>query len=533
MRLSKLISVILLLSFLIASFAALGVSASADGEDSDWDSERLGVGDGKSALDGKKICFIGCSYVYYGGIVERTGQNQTSQSYRSGNNETGFFKRLCNQNGANVYVTDWVFGSHDLTDLFDGYCNAGIDSCAGRDHLADLTDREFDYVVLLDIITPNCDTEGYCNTAKGVADIFREANPDVKIYQMLYTQLYEGVHKNIQPLRNSIPLIESYGIEVIDWGALTYDVMMGNVAVPGATLEYNKNSFVVSNSASDGYHPSLLAGYLGTIMTYAKITGETTVGQPYEFIYPLTSKYLNIDKFITEHYKYDNPDTEFDESTTNMKEIFYSEADMRGLQILAEQYLNTERRKDITSYTVEFKDYAGNSISSNTYKWGDAVSAPVVTDYEDGGFKYTFAGWDKAVVESCAGDATYTAVYEQIELPPAEPDPETPAEPDPETPADPDPETPAEPDPETPVEPDPETTVEPDPDTPAEPDPETPVEPESPDAGITEPEEPEAPAGEHVCENVSGFAKFWNAIANFFRRLFGMPALCPCGKFEI
>jgi len=35
---------------------------------------------------------------------------------------------------------------------------------------------------------------------------------------------------------------------------------------------------------------------------------------------------------------------------------------------------------------------------------------------------------------------------------------------------------------------------------------------------------------EHVCEEVSGWKAFWNAIANFFRRLFGQPEICTCGE---
>ena len=35
---------------------------------------------------------------------------------------------------------------------------------------------------------------------------------------------------------------------------------------------------------------------------------------------------------------------------------------------------------------------------------------------------------------------------------------------------------------------------------------------------------------EHTCEEVSGWKKFWNSIMNFFRKLFGQPELCDCGK---
>jgi len=34
---------------------------------------------------------------------------------------------------------------------------------------------------------------------------------------------------------------------------------------------------------------------------------------------------------------------------------------------------------------------------------------------------------------------------------------------------------------------------------------------------------------EHVCEGVSGWQKFWNAVINFFRRIFGIPEKCPHG----
>ncbi len=45
------------------------------------------------------------------------------------------------------------------------------------------------------------------------------------------------------------------------------------------------------------------------------------------------------------------------------------------------------------------------------------------------------------------------------------------------------------------------------------------------------PETPEVPEEkEHTCEKVNGFKAFWNAIVNFFRRLFGQPEICTCGE---
>ena len=62
-------------------------------------------------------------------------------------------------------------------------------------------------------------------------------------------------------------------------------------------------------------------------------------------------------------------------------------------------------------YTVVFKDYNGDTLSSETYHHGDAVTAPSnPTRAADNTYTYAFAGWDSTVV-ACAGDATYTATY--------------------------------------------------------------------------------------------------------------------------
>ncbi len=62
-------------------------------------------------------------------------------------------------------------------------------------------------------------------------------------------------------------------------------------------------------------------------------------------------------------------------------------------------------------YTVVFKNWNGDVLSSKTYHYGDKVTAPAnPTKAADNTYTYTFAGWDKTVV-NCAGDATYTATY--------------------------------------------------------------------------------------------------------------------------
>ena len=63
-------------------------------------------------------------------------------------------------------------------------------------------------------------------------------------------------------------------------------------------------------------------------------------------------------------------------------------------------------------YTVKFLDWDESVISEKTYHYGDETEIPAdPARPDDGDYTYTFTGWDKEVT-ACAGDATYTAVYE-------------------------------------------------------------------------------------------------------------------------
>lgn len=69
---------------------------------------------------------------------------------------------------------------------------------------------------------------------------------------------------------------------------------------------------------------------------------------------------------------------------------------------------------DYIDYTVVFRDWNGETLLSNTYHYGDAVTAPY-DPYRAADDKYTyqFKGWDKAVT-ACTGNTTYTAVYTSV-----------------------------------------------------------------------------------------------------------------------
>jgi dienelactone hydrolase len=297
----------------------------------------LKPGKNASVLNGKKVIFIGCSYFYFGGTVRKTEYVITDQEKRA--NDEGYFYQLCRANGAEVSVMDWCYGGHSLQDMFGGSCNAN-NTDKGHDHLADLVDRRYDYVIIQEIKEPEGWTaEQYADTVKNVMEIFRQANPDVKFYYVIHNGVY--VSNYPKAWRDSVPLIRDAGAVLVDWGSLVWDVIKGNVQVPGAEQEYRKNSFIVSRNSADGYHPNLLSGYLSALMTYCAITGENAVGQPYSFCTDgsIEDYYFDAETFADVYYSWDNPNTEADERATNLVDIFRSAADMKGLQELADQYL--------------------------------------------------------------------------------------------------------------------------------------------------------------------------------------------------
>lgn len=68
------------------------------------------------------------------------------------------------------------------------------------------------------------------------------------------------------------------------------------------------------------------------------------------------------------------------------------------------------------NYTIIFNNYDGSELSKTTYHFGQKVTIPSIpTKPADALYFYTFAGWDKEVV-NCAGDATYTAMFNSVPL---------------------------------------------------------------------------------------------------------------------
>ena len=267
----------------------------------------------KAALQGKKILFIGNSYTMNGYAVIQRRSTVLTQQERS--NDNGFFYQLCKRNGIDVSVTNWCFSGHDVTHTFGGPCPAGKE-CSGKDHASYLTDRNFDYVVILS------------SYLQPVTELFRKENPNVKFVLLVPHMAYDRSYRWIA----DVPGMKDHGFIICNWGQLVHHICSGETAVPGALQKYDLSSFVVSVSKKDGHHENMLAGYLTALITYCAITGDSAVGQAYDFCDdPRVDRRFCLAVHKRMKYVYD--------PRTNFMDIFRSPADMKGLQQLTDQYL--------------------------------------------------------------------------------------------------------------------------------------------------------------------------------------------------
>ena len=280
-------------------------------------------------LDGKKFIFIGNSYTYYGKCVLE--KKTTNQSQEDRSHDKGYFYQIAKENGADVEVTNWTYGNHCLEDTFGGSCEANR-GCDGHDHTADLTDRYFDYVMFQE---SSKRVDNFLESVDTLMALFREANPNVKFFCLVPLRLYEleSSSEECRQVLKNLKTVEEKGVTVVDWGKLAYDVYKGNAKVPGSQLSYNRHSFVISKSASDGHHQNMLAGYLTAQMTWCALTGDSAVGQEYRFTGdPTVNPAFDFAKYRSTYYTYGAVSTNFDKA-------LQSKTEMNGFQQLIDKYL--------------------------------------------------------------------------------------------------------------------------------------------------------------------------------------------------
>ena len=121
-------------------------------------------------------------------------------------------------------------------------------------------------------------------------------------------------------------LTEGSSAGYIPLGHMVYRSWIGAERVSGAAVKYNKSTFIVNQSSSDGYHPNHLTGYLTALMTYCTITGRSAQGADYSFVVQDNKTY-------------------YTNGTTNYPDVLNSPGDMAALQILIDKYIQQYNQK--------------------------------------------------------------------------------------------------------------------------------------------------------------------------------------------
>ena len=268
------------------------------------------------SLDGKKIIFIGDSFLFSGKAV-LTNKGIT-QPERTG--DVGYFYQICKANGMDVTVTNFSYSGTGNSTIYKTYFPV-------------LQDRYFDYVVF-------SGNRGNSNTYAKVSETldlfmadFKAANPKVKFLFLVTSGMHNIAVEETFPIDvlNNLDELEKKGITIVDWGKLVADLARGKVQVPGGSLEYNNYSFVKHKTMTDGFHPNQLAGYITALMTYCAITGESAVGQSYSFWNDASlHSQFDVDAFLENSYPM---------GPTNYPDVFASPEEMAGIQQLIDRYL--------------------------------------------------------------------------------------------------------------------------------------------------------------------------------------------------
>ena len=209
----------------------------------------------------------------------------------------------------------------DAPKFYDGWIEDNVMHLTFRDN----NDFDYDYVIIQQgTKDPANDLVG---DVQKLVEPFKKANPDVKVifhvHQLAYTRDYKWLEK--------VKLLKDEGVTVVDWGGMLHGILQGTQTVPGTEQTFNENSFVISQSEGDGYHPNLLVGYVTALMTYCAITGEKAEGQTWQFPNSPVMGENAIKAYRTSYYTY-NKETNFDT-------VLLSETEMLGFQKLIDQYM--------------------------------------------------------------------------------------------------------------------------------------------------------------------------------------------------
>lgn len=267
------------------------------------------------SLNGKKVLFVGNSFVYYGNCVIDG----------SGESDKGYFYQLARANGEDVTVINHTYGGRTLSYIYENHLPKD------RDYYKDVE------CVFMSEAGQN--NEELVEDCKRIAELLPE---NARAFYLCHEYTYKADHKTI---KDSFAPLRDMGFTIVNWGGLVYDIWNGNVTVPGATLTFDRWSFIKNNKgflngygavgegkSGDCHHQNPLSGYLTALMAYCAATKRCAALQAYGFCsYASIHPFFDFEAFKRTHY---NGVTE-----TNFDKIIKSEADMKGLMLLADEYL--------------------------------------------------------------------------------------------------------------------------------------------------------------------------------------------------
>lgn len=292
------------------------------GEVTDFEDNKV-----PSLMKNKKAIFIGNSFIYWGGCVTYVKNDGIYEEIRAAGGDKGYFNEICKANGIEMDVYNYTYGGQNLDWIYENILKskdkAFFDS--------------FNYVFISEA---GQNSSSFITSFENIAALFPNAE---EIVYLAHENTYRG---NATHIINALPKLSAKGYKIVAWGDLVSDIYNGEIAVPGATLQYNRNSFVKNstgdmpanaavttlNNQGDSHHQNPLAGYITAQMCFSAITGSLCEGQKYDFCW---------DKSIAPQYDLDNfLECQYNNGqTSNFIEIFNSPTDMLGIQKLMDSYM--------------------------------------------------------------------------------------------------------------------------------------------------------------------------------------------------
>ena len=268
-------------------------------------------------LDGKKVIFIGNSFVYYGGCVEPGNQREE---------DNGIFARLCAAMGDKVSVTDCTYGGHHFCDFSAEGCKFSKcigKPCYGSDLLRGLDLSSFDVVFFSE------SGDNFPHFLEDARTIMRRfPNPKTEFVYLCHTFTHYKKHNYVL---DGMRELQKDGVVLADWGKVCY-LLTEEVhrLVPGGEV-YTAESFI--KNKGDRHHPNPLGGYLTALCAYCAYTGRKAEGLPFDVCDGVRfgNDAIGFYEFTDRHYLHSDD--------TNFYRILESQKEMLALQVFADRVL--------------------------------------------------------------------------------------------------------------------------------------------------------------------------------------------------